>query len=348
MSESPGKFLSFLDQLLPFLAVCPPWLRLWVHALIVLNFLTIACLAIFYLSSREKATDEGSLKYFSVLTPTDSQQIPLTDSNTWMLNGTLPKSKDADFNVQVIKLPNGESIPQSGQKFKSTSDGQWSFEPAKFAGYGSYEIKATGLLDGDSLVRTVKVTCYDKATAYQLSIEREKKFRTGADVRTMPAGVLPGEVIEQVGQLQNDYVAALSAPQLTDKDWQNALGIVNQGLDLIDSALPRAPDNFDLQNARAFFLKDYAQVAQELKMPEAQQALDEARMMFEAVAEQHPDDTNTWNGLGTLYMMSGQPAKAIFYIKRALQLAPNNPYAQHDLAVATQAIENQKQAAAGK
>lgn len=344
MSESPGKFLGFLDQLLPFLTVCPPWLRLWVHALIVLNFLTIACLAIFYLSSKEKATDEGSLKYFSVLTPTESQQIPLTDANTWMVTGTLPKSRDADFNVQVIKLPDGEAIPQTGQKFKSTSDGQWSFEPAKFSGYGSYEIKATGTAGGNSLVRTVKVTCYDKTTAYQLSIEREKKFRTGADIRVMPADILPGEVIEQVAQLQDSYVAAISVPNPTDKDWRNALGIVNQGLDLIDSALPRRPDDFDLQSARAFLLKDYAQVAEELKMPQAHQALDEARIMFEAVAEQHPNDTNTWNGLGTLYLMDGQPAKAIFYIKRALKLAPNNPYAQHDLAVATQQAQEQERA----
>jgi tetratricopeptide (TPR) repeat protein len=347
VSEAPGgKFLGFLDQLLPFLAVCPPWLRLWVHALIVLNFLTIACLAIFYLSSKEKATDEGSLKYFSVVTPTDGQQIPLSDSNTWMINGTLPKSKDADFRLQVIKLPDGESIPQTGEKFKSTLDGNWSFEPAKFAGFGTYEIKATGMSGGDSLVRTVKVTCYDKATAYQLSIEREKKFRTGANIGVMPADVPGGEVIEQVAQLQNDYVAAISAEPMTEKAWRNALGIVNQALDLIDSTLPVRSNDFDLQSARAFFLKDYAQVAQELKLPEAGQAMDEARIMFEAVAEQHPNDTNTWNGLGTLYMMSGQPAKAIFYIRRALKIAPDNPYAQHDLAVATQ--QAQQQQAEGK
>jgi hypothetical protein len=229
-----------LDQLLPFLAVCPPWLRFWVHALILLNFLTIAGLAVVYLSSREKATDEGSLSYFSILTPTDSQQIPLNDSGTWMLTRTLPKTKDADFNVQVLKLPDGQSIPQSGQKIKSSFDGQWSFEPAKFAGYGVYEIKATGLLNGESLVRTVTVTGYDKATVYKLSIEREKKFRTGADIVALPAGATsPDQVIQQFNQMQDSFMAAYSAHQPpTHDDMQNALAIVNQGLDLVDSALP--------------------------------------------------------------------------------------------------------------
>lgn len=350
MSGSPGKFLNFLDQLLPFLAVCPPWLRLWVHVLILINFLTIAGLAIVYLSSKEKAIDEGSLAYFSILTPTDSQQIPLNDNGTWMLTGTLPKTKDADFTVQVLKLPDGQSIPQTGQKIKSSFDGQWSFEPARFDGYGSYEIKATGLLNGDSLVRTVTVTCYDKTTIYKLSIEREGKFRTGANIEPLPAGAIsPAEAIEQFQKLQNDFVVAYSAHQPpTNDDLQNALVIVNQGLDLVDSALPLSPDSFDLQTSRAFFLKDYAQVAQDLKRPEAKQALDEAKLMFEAVLEQMPEDTNAWNGLGSVYLMNGQPSRAIFYIRRALQLAPDNYFAQHDLAYAMRQIEEQKHAAAGK
>lgn len=350
MSDSPGKFLNFLDQLLPFLAVCPPWLRLWVHVLILINFLTIAGLAIVYLRSKEKAIDEGSLAYFSILTPTDSQQIPLNDNGTWMLTGTLPKTKDADFIVQVLKLPDGQSIPQTGQKIRSSFDGQWSLEPARFDGYGSYKINVTGLLNGDSLVRTVTVTCYDKATIYKVSIEREMKFRTGANVESLPAGAISqGEAIEQLQTLQNDFVGAFYAHQPPTKDdLQSALAIVNQGLDLVDSALPLSPDNFDLQNFRAFLLKDYSQVAQALKRPEAKQALDEAKVMFEAVMEQNPQDTNAWNGLGSVYLMSGQPSRAVFYIRRALQLAPDNPFAQHDLAYAMQQIEAQKRAAAGK
>ena len=205
------------------------------------------------------------------------------------------------------------------------------------------------MLNGDSLVRTVTVTCFDKGTAYKLSIEREKKFRAGANIVNLPAGAAsPDQAMSEITQLQNEFFAAYSAHQPpTAEDSQKALGIVNQGLDLVDSVLPLAPNNYDLQNARAFFLKNYAIVEQDLKRPDANQALEEAGLMFEAVLEQRPQDTNAWNGLGSVYLMSGQPAKAIFYIKRALELAPENPYAQQDLATAMRLVEAQK-AAGGK
>jgi hypothetical protein len=350
MSDSPGKFLGFLDQLLPFLAACPPWLRLWVHVLILINFVTIAGLAIVYLRSKEKAIDEGSLAYFSILTPANSQQIPLDENGAWMLTGTLPKAKDADFTVQVLKLPGGQSIPQTGQKIKSSFDGQWSLEPAQFDGYGTYVINVTGLLNGDSLVRTVTVTCYDKATIYKISIDREMKFRPGANVEPLPAGAISQvDAIKQLQTFQNDFGNALFAHQPpTNDDLESALATVNQGLDLVDAVLPLSPEDINLQNFRAFLLKDYAQVAQSLKRPEAQQALDEAKLMFEAVMEQDSQDTNVWNGLGSVYLLNGQPSRAVFYIRRALQLAPDNVFAQHDLAYAMQQIAAQKQASAGK
>ena len=154
-----------------------------------------------------------------------SQQIPLNEKGTWMLTGTLPKAKDADFNVQVIKLPDGDSIPQTGAKIKSTFDGHWSFEPAKFAGYGSYEIKAIGLLNGDSLVRTVTVTCFDKATAYKLSIEREKKFRAGSNIVNLPAGATtPDQAMGQISQLQNEFLAIYGTHQPTAEEAQEGFG----------------------------------------------------------------------------------------------------------------------------
>jgi Tetratricopeptide repeat len=346
VSDSPGKFLNFLDQLLPFLAACPSWLRLWVHALILLNFLTIAALAVAYLYSKEKATDEGSLSNFSIATPTENQQIPLEGQGIWMLAGSLPKSKTADFSIQVLKLPDAESIPQTGQKIKSSFDGNWSFEPARFAGSGLYEIKATGLLNGDSLVRTVHVKCEDKPTAFKLSIEREKQFRQGANILSLPPDpTLPVQKISDLQDLQNQFIAQFPPDRPpTQDELQKAFSITNQGLDLVDSILPLAPDNLDLQNFRAFFLKNYAMVAQDLHRPEASQALEEARLMFEAVINQAPRDTNAWNGLGNVYMMYGQPSKALFYVKRAVELAPDNPFAQHDLVIVTKAVQDQEAA----
>jgi tetratricopeptide (TPR) repeat protein len=349
MSDAPKNFLNFLDQLLPFLAACPPWLRLWVHVLILLIFLTIAALAIVYLSSKEKATEEGSLANFSIVSPAANQQIPLDDSGAWMITGILPKDPAADFDLQVLKLPERQPIPQNGQKTRSTFDGQWSFESAKFAGYGSYEIKATGSLNGQTLVRSVTVICYDKATAYKLSIEREKKFRA-ADIVPLPSDpATRDQVKQQLDELQNKFIADYATSGTTaPADLQNALAVVNQGLDLLDSILPLWPNDYDLQLFRAYFLKNYFQVAQDLKRPEAQQALDESRQMFEAVVEQQPQDTNAWNGLGSVFLGSGQPDKALFFIQRALKVSPDNTFAQYDLGVANRMIEQQRQAAAGK
>jgi tetratricopeptide (TPR) repeat protein len=349
MADAPKKFLNFLDQLLPFLTVCPAWLRGWVYALILINFVTIAALAIVYLTSKEKATEEGSLKNFSIVSPTANQQIPLDSTASWMVTGVLPKAQGADFELQVLKLPEGQVVPQTGQKTKSTFDGQWSFESAKFAGNGNYEIKATASLNGDTLVRSVTVTCYDKATAYKLSIEREKQFRP-ADIVMLPSDEgTRGQVKEQLQQLQDKFIAVYGTNRAASAaEFQEALGIVNQALDLVDSVLPLWPADYDLQMGRAFLLKDYFQVAQDLKRPEAKQALAEAKVMFEAVVEQQPSDSNAWNGLGNVYLINGQPDKALFFIQRALKVAPENPYAQNDLAVANRMIAQQQQAAAGK
>ena len=327
--------------------MCPAWLREWVYALILLNFVTIAALAIVYLTSKEKATEEGSLAKFTIASPAANQQIPLDDTGAWMVTGTLPKAQGADFDLEVLKLPEGQPIPQTGQKTKSTFDGQWSFESAKFAGYGAYEIKATGSLNGDTLVRTVNVVCYDKATAYKLSIEREKLFRK-ADLVTLPSDEgTRDQVKEQLQELQDKFMAGYSLnAQATASDMENSLAIVNQALDLVDSILPLWPNDYILQGGRAYFLKDYFQVARDLKRPEAQKALDEAKVMFEALVEQQPQDSNAWNGLGNVYFAFGQPDKAVFFIQRAVKVDPSNTYAQHDLNVANQVIAQQQAAAA--
>jgi tetratricopeptide (TPR) repeat protein len=351
MADWFGKLHSLLDQLLPFLLACPPWLRFWVHALILLNFLTVAGVAVVYLHSKEKAAHEGSLSYFSISTPTDGQQIPLSDAGTWMmLNGALPKTKEADFNVQILRLPDGQPVPQTGQKIKSSQEGHWSFEPAKFAGDGSYKIIATGLLNGESQAQEVTVTCYGKAAEYKLSIEREKLFRTDAVVVALSQGAATlDQAKEELSRHQDSFIAAAFKPgPLTNDELQQALDIVDQALDRVDSVLPLWPDDLQLQRFRAYFLKDYAQVVRALKRPGAEQALDESRQMFEAALAQNPLDSNAWNGLGSVYLESGQPSKAIYYIKRALQLAPDNHYAQHDLAAARRTIEEQERATAGK
>jgi hypothetical protein len=346
MSDAPSKFLHFLDQLLPFLAVCPPWLKIWVHVLILLNFITIAGVAVYYLSAKEHSLEESSLKHFSIDLPTTNQEVPLGNTATMLVSGALPKAKGADVALEILKLPERQSIPQTApQKTTSTFDGHWWFEAAKFAGFGSYEIKVTASLEGETRVASVMVTCYDKATAYKLSIEREKKFRPGASIIDLPQGIAPLEqVTTKFQEKQDEFISVyFKTSPLNDDDLQKSLSIINQSLDLLDSALPLFPNNFDLQTGRAFFLKNYFMVARDLHRPdEARQALAEAQLMFEAVREQNPGDTNAWNGLGSVFLLSGQPEKGLWYINKSLELAPDNPYARIDQETALAAIEQQK------
>lgn len=349
MSEAPRTFLNFLDQLLPFLAVCPPWLKVWVHALILVNFVTIAGVAIYYLQSKEVYLEEGSLKHFSIDLPTNSQEIPLSDAGTLLVSGTLPKAKGADVTLEILKLPEGQLIPQTApQKSTSTFDGHWWFEAAKFVGFGPYKIKVTASLEGETRVASVMVTCYDKATAYKLSIEREKKFRPAATFTDLSQGpVSLGHVYTNFQKMQNEFLSVyFKDSPLNDADLQQALSIANQALDMLDSVLPVFPNDMNLQTGRAFFLKNYFMVARDLHQTnEARQALAEAQLTFEAVRQQDPGDANAWNGLGSVFFLSGQPEKALMYINKSLELSPDNPYAKIDQQNTVAAIEQQKKKA---
>src|SRR5260370_37117369 len=88
---------------------------------------------------------------------------------------------------------------------------------AKFDGYGSYEIVATGSLGGKQVYRTVTVTCFDKATAYKLSIERELKFRDSSNVVELPVEAVSlsrlNQIKEQFLEIQNEVLASYVSKQ---------------------------------------------------------------------------------------------------------------------------------------
>ncbi len=195
------------------------------------------------------------------------------------------------------------------------------------------------------------MTCFDKATAYKLSIERELKFRDSSNVVELPVGVVSPTRLNQVKQqfleIQDQFIATpyISKQSQTDEDLRGALAIANRGLDLMDSVLPVWPNDYELLNGRAFFLKNYAMVTRDLKRPdESKKALEEAKLMFEAVREQQPMDANSWNGLGSVFTVSGQFAKARWYIDRALEIDPKNPFAQWDRKNVLMMLERQEAA----
>jgi len=291
---------------------------------------------------------EATLEHFSIDLPSDNQEVPLGNTDTMLVSGTLPKAKGADVALEILKLPERQSIPQTApQKATSTFDGHWWFEAARVSGFGSYEVKVTASLEGVTRVQSVTVTCYDKATAYRLSIEREKKFRPEANITELPKGTSLAQVIAKFQEKQDKFISVyFKDSPLNDADLQESLSIASQALDSLDSALPLFPNNLDLQTGRAFFLKNYFMVARDLHQPDvARQALAEAQLMFEAVRQQNPGDTNAWNGLGGVFFLLGQPEKALSYINKSLELAPDNPYAKIDQQNALAAIEQQKKEA---
>jgi hypothetical protein len=350
--DDTNRFIRILDQLLPFLTTAPSWLKSWIYILILINFITVAGLAIYYLRSKETATEKQSMQSFSVLRPAQNEEIPLDDTQSWIIVGTFPETADpniaktADLKVEVYKMPGHTDVPQSpNEKRISTAEGVWRFESAKFDGYGPYEIVATGTLNNESVYRTVEVTCSAKASVYSQSIEREKKFRPGANIETMPGGAdLVPQVLQQFYNVQDQYLAVVTYNQnITNADLQKGLVYLNEGLDLLDSVLPLAPDNWDLEKNRAYFLSHYAAVTKELNRPEeSKAALNESLIMFEAIRQQRPMDPSAWNGLGNVYIVGNQPQKALFYINRALEIQSDDAIAQHDKLVAEQMLQQQQ------
>src|SRR5262249_34641835 len=110
-----------------------------------------------------------------------------------------------------------------------------------------------------------------------------------------------------------------------------------------DPVLPQSPDDFELQNFRAYFLKDYGMVQRDLNHPqEAQTAFREAGKMFEAVRQQKPDDPSAWNGLGSVAALSGDYNTALHYINKALQIQPDYSAAIEDRKNILNLMQQQK------
>jgi len=64
--------------------------------------------------------------------------------------------------------------------------------------------------------------------------------------------------------------------------------------------------------------------------------------MFEIIREQKPDDPGAWNGLGSVALLQGDPARALTYIDRALEILPDYPEAKHDRAIAVQMLKQKE------
>lgn len=341
MSDEASKFIKFLDQLIPFLETFPTWFKGWIYILIFLIFSTMAGMAVFYLIGKEESLAKSTLKYFSIERPKDKEEIPLGETETWIIHGHFPVVnvyKEVTVKVEVIKIPERQQIPQFGLSRISTVDGVWTFESTKFAGEGSYEIVATGILDGQSVFRRINVQGIGKAKAYMHNIEKDREIR-GVRKLIFPVREeisLPG-LQQQLYQMQLDFFERFP------NDLQGALEVVSKTFDIMDRALPSFPNDLYLQNVRAYSFKNYAMIMERLNRPsEFERALNEAEKMFEAILEQDKNNEGAWNGIGSDALLRKDPKRALYFINRALEINPNYTEALHDRKIAIQMIEEKK------
>ncbi|HXJ95205.1 MAG TPA: hypothetical protein VMT20_20375 [Terriglobia bacterium] len=346
MGDALGKLIKFLDQLLPFLETAPVWLRYWIYALIILNFITIAVVSVSYLITKQKSAEAGTLEHFSLDDPGANTVIPLGETGRWMVAGKFPviaadQDVKHDVQIEVRRLPGREKIPQNGSATISTAYGAWRFDSAEFPGEGSYEIVATAALGDGTGFRSVQVTCADKATAYRQSIVRDRERRSAPPIAWSKAD--PAElqrVKDQFAALQNQFYQQY----MVANDLPQSLETVNLALNVLEPLIPAFPDDYDLQTFRAYMLKNYGMIMRDMgRATDADWSLDEAGKMFEAVHQQKPNDASVWNGLGTIAMLRGNPQVALQCIDQALFWQPGYPEALHDRELVLAALKAQQQ-----
>ena len=282
---------------------------------------------------------------FSIDRPVNEEELPLGQTQTWMLEGTLRLAAEKregsgipEIEVEVFRLPERLEVPQEGKPRISTERGVWRYESASFSGEGSYEVLATVLLDGRSDWRSVTVKCAPKGAAYLRAIERDRKVRGASSVVAVKLGPSQLSLLKQeLNGLQEKFF------ELFPSDLDGAEANVSRTLDLLDPVIPLHPNDWYLQNVRAYTFKNYAMVMRNRGKPEEfERALAEAKKMFESIREQNTDDPGAWNGLGSVALLQNDPEKALIYIDRALELVPTYAAAKKDRDTALRMLKQKE------
>jgi Flp pilus assembly protein TadD len=346
MGDVLGKLSKLIEQFLPFMETAPTWLRIWIYVLIGLNFVTASGLLIANISSKVNRADSESFKHFSIDAPKAQELIPLGDSGRWMIAGKFPaiaadKDTKHDIQLEVLKLPDRDKVPQDGSMRLSTVAGVWRFESAKFSGAGNYEVVATATLGSATDYRSVTVSCSDKSSAYRQSIINDRQQRGASPIDWQSAQrVTSDQVVAQLAGLQQQFYH----DYIEQHDLNASLATVTQALNLAETALPADSNNWYIQGFRAYNLKNYAMIMRdEGHQDEANRSLDEAQKMFSAMHEQKPDDPSAWNGLGSIAMLRGEPKVALEYIDQALKIEPEYAEALADKQTALNALRQADQ-----
>lgn len=345
MTNPLKSFIQFLDEFYKLFKTFPPEFKIWVYILIVLVFLTISASAIFYLRHKEKLT----LQYFSLEQPRNNQEIPMGQRQNWLVQGHFPLVEDltmarsASVEIEVYKLPEYHLVQQTGKSRVSTVEGVWTFEFAKFAGDGSYEIVANGYLAGLTVFRKIKVHCKDKTQAIKNIIAKDRKIRGLDKLEIKTEDEINLDLVSRQLHAKEQEFFTVFPNDLTASE-----RVVNEALQTVDEALVVFPHDAYLQNLRAYFFKNYAMVMRNLgRMDEFERGLEEAATMFATILEQKPNDAVAWNGLGSIAILRNDPRRGLYYINRALELIPNYQAAIHDRQIALEMLERHREKGSG-
>ena len=133
---------------------------------------------------------------------------------------------------------------------------------------------------------------------------------------------------------QSDHLQSRALELLLQGEIKPALEVLNEAFELLMALLDFHPGDIELEVRLGFLYKDLAQASQKTSPEHASRYIQSGRQIFEALVERKLERTvgaSAWNGLGNMYLLSGDYNKAIECSKRAVSIMPRYAYAWADL-----------------
>lgn len=144
-------------------------------------------------------------------------------------------------------------------------------------------------------------------------------------------------VYQRLQNIQQDFFNTFP------NDTFGAQQIVKEAFDVLDHVEPQFPDNLFIKNVHAYMLKNNALLMKKLNRPdEVKKSLSESFEIFKTILDKDPVDAGAWNGLGNVYLLRGEPEKALHNIDKALEIDPNYSAALNDKKIAKRMINKKK------